>query len=199
MYPRYDPGTIVAESWLTIFRGAIFGIADTWYRFVVLNDPNFDFSIFNLSTIALADKLNPGGIATFDGDLSAFKERGGKFITYHGRADPVIASGISKRYYNMVSETMGIRNLDSFYRLFLAPGMSHCIGGPGAASFGQYGIGSNAVNATESNILLALVDWVEKGVAPDTIVGTGADGTQRSHCRFPQKSVWDGKKFSCQV
>jgi hypothetical protein len=35
------------------------------------------------------DEINPGGIATFDGDLAAFRDRGGKFLTYHGRMDPV--------------------------------------------------------------------------------------------------------------
>ncbi|KAF5374490.1 hypothetical protein D9615_009054 [Tricholomella constricta] len=199
LYPRYDPGTAVMGGWLLYFRGDIMPMSDIWYKTVVLKDPNFDFSNFNLSTIALAEKVNPGGISTFDGDLSAFKKRGGKLITYHGRADTGIASGISKRYYNLVAETMGMRNLDSFYRLFLVPGMSHCMGGRGAAYFGQFGFETNAVNTTRGNILLALVDWVENGAAPDTIVGTAYDGTQRSHCRFPQKSVWDGEKFNCQV
>lgn len=88
-------------------------------------------------------------------------------------------------------------SLDGFYRLFLIPGMNHCSSGPGAAAFGQGGIASNIVNASSSNVLLAMVDWVEHGVAPDTIIGTGSDGAQRTHCRYPQRSVWDGSAFVC--
>jgi feruloyl esterase len=38
------------------------------------------------------DEINPGGVAAFDGDLSGFRDRGGKFITYHGRKDPASPS-----------------------------------------------------------------------------------------------------------
>ena len=49
------------------------------------------------------------------------------------------ASGNSKRLYNVVSQTLGLPNLDSFYRLFLIPGMSHCAGGNGAfADIAEY-------------------------------------------------------------
>lgn len=76
--------------------------------------------------------------------------------------------------------------------------MGHCFGGLGASSFGQSG-GLNAVNDSAHNILLAMVDWVEGGVAPDTIVGSGVDGpgAERAHCRYPMRSVWDGTAFVC--
>jgi len=146
------------------------------------------------------DDVNPGGIATFDGDLSAFRDRGGKFLTYHGRIDPLIASGNSKRVYDLISRTHGLPSLDEFYRLFLVPGMGHCFGGPGASRFGQFRY-SNAVNSSSHNILLALVDWVEGGLAPDTIIGTADDGATRVHCRYPHRSVWDAGKgaFGCEV
>jgi hypothetical protein len=35
------------------------------------------------------DTINPGGIATWNGDLSAFRDRGGKLVVWHGRRDPV--------------------------------------------------------------------------------------------------------------
>ena len=57
--------------------------------FVVFKNQNFDFSTFNVDDIYKADKLDPGQISTFSGDFSAFKARGGKFITYHGRRDDV--------------------------------------------------------------------------------------------------------------
>ena len=42
-----------------------------------------------MKDIELADRINPGGIATWNGDLSSFKDRGGKIITFHGRRDSV--------------------------------------------------------------------------------------------------------------
>jgi feruloyl esterase len=88
-------------------------------------------------------------------------------------------------------------SLDSFYRLFLVPGMGHCVGGPGASNFGQYGSWTNLANVSSHNILLSLVDWVEGGVAPDTIVGTASNGATRVHCRYPRKSLWNGRSFVC--
>lgn len=78
--------------------------------------------------------------------------------------------------------------------------MEHCIGGLGAFLFGQgYGVGpaTNVVNDTSHNILLALVDWVEGGNAPDTIIGSDANGTAGVHCRYPFESLWDGKEWVC--
>ena len=86
--------------------------------------------------------------------------------------------------------------MDDFYRLFLIPGMNHCFNGPGAWRFGQFGIASSWSNSSDSNALLALVDWVEKGNAPEMLRGStdGASPTvgprTRLHCSFPTRSVW---------
>ena len=55
--------------------------------YVVFKGQGFNFSTFSVDDIYKAQKLDPGQISTFSGDLSAFKARGGKFITYHGRRD----------------------------------------------------------------------------------------------------------------
>ncbi|KAJ6569738.1 tannase and feruloyl esterase [Mycena vulgaris] len=198
VYPRYSPG---AEADPVIpaltFGGDFFSLTSDWGRFAIYKDTEHDFSNFGLHDIPFWDSINPGGIATFDGDLSAFRNGGGKFLTYHGRRDPVISSTNSKRVYDLISHTLSLPLLDDFYRLFLIPGMGHCSGGLGASSFGQSG-GLNVVNDTSHNILLALVDWVERGVAPDTIVGSGENGTTRTHCRYPMRSVFNGSVFVCE-
>ncbi|KAJ7336236.1 tannase and feruloyl esterase [Mycena albidolilacea] len=188
LYPRFDPGAIYIPG--DVFSGDIPERSKDWLQYAVLNDTGFDFREYGLEHAVLMDEINPGGVAAFDGDLSAFRDRGGKFITYHGRKDP---ASNSKRMYDLVSRTLRMPSLDTFYRLFLVPGMVHCTFTPGASRFGQYQRGSNAVNASSHNILLALVDWVEGGeaAAPDTIVGTAEDGATRVHCRYPQRSVWD--------
>lgn len=78
--------------------------------------------------------------------------------------------------------------------------MQHCVLGPGAWAFGQgagIGAGTNAVNDTSHNILLALVDWVEGSQAPDFIVGLDQNGAARAHCRHPYESRWNGSEWVC--
>jgi hypothetical protein len=49
-----------------------------------------------------------------------------------------------------------------FARLFLVPGMGHCSGGPATSAFSPFS---------------ALVDWVERGIAPASITATAPDNT----------------------
>lgn len=58
-------------------------------KYAIYNDTSYDYSKFNLDDLAFANKIDPGKISTFNGDMSAFKARGGKFLTYHGRRDDV--------------------------------------------------------------------------------------------------------------
>lgn len=173
-----------------------------------------------MNDLEFTDTINPGGISTWTGDLSAYKNRGGKFITYHGRRDQVscfantisnkasylscpieqlIASGNSKRRYDFVSATMGLNpsQMDTFYRLFLIPGMGHCSGGQGAFEIGQVG-GSSFTNDPSGNLFAALIDWVENGREPNTVVGFNpTTGQERLHCRYPMRSVLNGTTFTC--
>ena len=57
----------------------------------VVDTPDFDYSTFSLKDIGRMETLDPGNISTFNGDLTAFRDRGGKIISYHGRADPVMS------------------------------------------------------------------------------------------------------------
>jgi hypothetical protein len=91
----------------------------------------------------------------------------------HGGADFIISSDNSPRYYEYVSDTMDLSpsELDDFYRYFLVSGTGHCGGGDGAHAIGQ---GTGEVNSYDpkENVLMAIVDWVEKGNAPETLIGT---------------------------
>jgi feruloyl esterase len=75
----------------------------------------------------------------------------------------------------------GRRRTDTFFRLFLAPGMQHCAGGPGPNVFDPVG---------------ALEQWVEHGIAPERIVATHRTGgivdRTRPLCPHPQVARWDG-------
>jgi feruloyl esterase len=83
-----------------------------------------------------------------------------------------------------------------FYRLFLAPGVGHCGGGPGPNQFGQAGGGGDA----EHDLVAALERWVEKGVPPTRVVArkfvdddkTKGVAMTRPLCPFPQVAHYQG-------
>ena len=86
---------------------------------------------------------------------------------------------LSIEYYDWVQATLGLttKEMQSFYSLFLVPGLLHCTGGPGANYLGQPALGP--LNSTDPkfktgqyNVLQALMDWTEKGKAPTSITGT---------------------------
>ena len=72
-------------------------------------------------------------MATDNPDLSGFRDAGGKLLSWHGISDEIIPYGNSVTYRKSVEKVMGgNENVNSFYRLFLAPGVKHCYGGAGA-------------------------------------------------------------------
>lgn len=125
--------------------------------------------------------------------------RNSNFLGPRSEILQLIPSTNSKRMYDLVSHALKLPSLDDFYRLFLIPGMGHCAGGLGSPSFGQGTLesGPRLVNSSSHNILLALVDWVERGVAPQTIIGSGTNNATRTHCRYPMRSMFNGSEFVC--
>jgi feruloyl esterase len=91
--------------------------------------------------------------------------------------------------------------LDDFYRFFRISGMAHCGGGPGASRIGNQARNSAGSLDPEDNVLMAMVRWVEEGVAPEVVVGTrfkngtaaGSDvDYKRRHCKWPARNVYKG-------
>jgi feruloyl esterase len=121
-------------------------------------------------------------------------KRGGKLILYHGLSDPDISAVNTINYYQRVEDVVG-EQTRNFARLFLAPGMQHCGGGPGPDAF-------DAVAAVQR--------WVEEGQAPEKIIAShytqGALDRSRPLCPYPQMAVYSGKgnavdaaSFVCKV
>lgn len=159
-------------------------------------DPSFDWRDFRLDRDlsrmeGLTDMLSP-----LDADLRPFKRAGGKIILYHGLADPAISANGTIEYYKKMSGFVGgAREAESFARLYLAPGMHHCNGGPGPNEF---------------DMLTALEQWVEQGRAPGAIVAThktdGKVDRTRPLCPYPQQaryvgsgSIDEAASFRCEL
>ena len=118
-----------------------------------------------------------------DPDLKKFAGRGGKLILYHGWNDQLIAPMNSVNYYNSVVGKMGgAAKVENSIRLFMAPGMGHCAGGPGPNSF---------------DLQTALEQWVEHGIVPGAVIAThstnGVVDRTRPLCPYPQVAVFSGK------
>jgi feruloyl esterase len=137
-------------------------------------------------------------------DLTAFKSHGGKLVQYHGWADPLVASLFSVNHFSAVvafEQQQGAANplatTQSYYRLFMAPGMGHCGGGPGLNSFGQSG-GSGPAS---SDMFTALETWVEQGIAPAQIIATNAPQATftRPLCPYPQHATYTGTGSTSQA
>ena len=158
-----------------------FAFQREFFRYLAFQpgDANYDWRSFNLdkdlAKVAVLGKLHNA----VDPDLSRFKKHGGKIIIYNGWADPVVPPIRIIDYYENVERAMG--NTQSFARLFLAPGMNHCGGGPGPNSIDTLG---------------ALEKWVEHGEAPDQIVAShSADRVvdrTRPLCPYPQVAKYKG-------
>ncbi|KAF8857679.1 hypothetical protein BDZ45DRAFT_652454 [Acephala macrosclerotiorum] len=197
IYPRMQPGSEILAHQLYHCNGSFLYSTD-WFRYVVYNDTQWEPSTFTLRDAQVAIDQNPFNIETWNGDLSPFQKAGGKLIHYSGLMDATITSDKDFWYYDHVSRTMGLpsSSLDEFYRLFRISGLGHCVGGDGAHNIGQRGSDVGPMDP-EHNIVLALIDWVENGRAPETITGVkyinntnhavGVD-YERRHCRYPYRN-----------
>ena len=157
------------------------------------------------SEIAAVDNA-PVGSETFAHVLNAnsthlldFAGHGGRILMYQGYADPLIPSATSIDYYNAVAAADPA--VQNYLRLFLAPGVWHCGGGPGPNAFGNLSgtLPPRPLNPTD-DALGALLTWVEQAKPPTQIIATkfvNDDATQgiafqRPLCLYPAHSVYQG-------
>ena len=139
------------------------------------DDGSFDIHDLNFETAPAS--LDPIGaiLNATDPNLDAFERHGGKLILYNGWADPAITALGTVEYFESMATTLGQPRTDGFARLYLAPGMLHCGGGPGPNEF---------------DMLTVLERWVELGVAPEAVIAVHRTGgvvdIQRPLCPYPQ-------------
>jgi hypothetical protein len=208
IFPGWPVGTeAVPGGWspwiLPSGAQAMFG--NTYYGQAVFEQSNWDFHTLNFDTDVEFGEAKAGPVLNaINPDLRSFRDNGGKLIQYHGWGDAAISPLNSIEYYESV-RTFLSRFPDArhsttdpadFYRLFMVPGMAHCGGGIGPNDFGN-GRGS-ATPDPEHNILSALDGWVEGGVAPVRLIGTGkavddsSKALTRPLCPYPQTTRYRG-------
>ena len=121
---------------------------------------------------------------------TSFAAHGGKMIVYHGLSDQAMATGVLTDWYEHLTPR-DANGPQTWARLFLIPGMTHCGGGQSTDQF---------------DMLAAIQEWVEKARAPDRIVASGKafPGVTRPLCPFPKVARFDNgaandeHSFSCR-
>ncbi len=162
----------------------VFGLGWTWRQF----DFDQQEAAFQTRLAGMVNATSP--------DIDAFRAHGHKLLMYHGWSDWLVPPGESIDYYDAVAARDKIAGaakasgsvtepLDQSLRLFMVPGMAHCGDGPGETHFDALG---------------AVVDWVERGTAPDTMIATKLPADQqpktadvsRPLCPYPQSAQYKG-------
>jgi hypothetical protein len=209
IFPGYVPGGEEGQGgwalWITGSapgKSLMFAFGNGYFSNIVYAKPDWNYKTFTVDDgLKMAvEKTSPTLDAT-DANLKPFGMRGGKLILWHGWNDPAISALSTIDYYKKVMNTNGERNAESFVRLFMVPGMQHCGGGPGPASFGQIGWRSGmGQDDPQHDMYMALEQWVEKGVAPERLIATKYEGEgaarretmTRPLCAYPQTAKYKG-------
>ena len=189
------------SGWLNVIvntkpegRAADFNLADNTVRYLahVPARPDYDTKTFDFDRdLGMLDAWGRLADAK-DADLSGFRNRGGKLLMTYGWADAVLQPMMGVNYYQNATAVNGPSTPD-FFRLFMIPGMAHCSGG---------------IGPDRHDPVTAIINWVEKGQAPDTIIASKVvDGTvtrTRPLCAYPQVARYKGTgsideaaNFSC--
>ena len=185
LYPPLVPGGEL--NWQPIAGEANpYAYAATFYRNLVFQDPawtpktrtpNFG------SDLDRSDALAPT-IDANDPRIAPFLTRGGKLLMIGGWNDNLPPGG-NVEYYESVVKEVGAALARDGVRLFMVPGMHHCLG----ERF--------ETNPTTDFDSVGLVkEWKASGRAPASIVvtQTANDGTARKRlvCAYPQVAQYRG-------
>jgi len=219
VYPGYLPGAEAGQNgWGLWITGpapekslmAFFGKG--FFSDFVYEKPDWDFKTFNVDAgLKAANEKTAETLNATDPNLKAFKTRGGKLILYHGWNDPAISALNTVNYYDAVTKAMGSKDVDSFLRLYMVPGMQHCGDGPGADVFGA--VGDLTFDDPGHSVQASIEQWVEKGKTPGTIIASKFEGQDHSHammtrplCAYPEAAKYKGSgdtndagSYSCEA
>ena len=182
IFPGLEPGSEDGWGGFLGWLARPVGIAYDQYRYLVFDDPNWDFKTIDVQKdVAAFDKVAGALMNSSNPNLGPFFDRGGKLLMYHGWADPGIPAGNSVEYYSEVVKAVGEAKAANSIRLFMLPGVGHCSGGDGPSTFDAVG---------------ALDEWRDKGQIPASIPAShqrrGVVDNTRPLCPYPQMAQYKG-------
>jgi Tannase and feruloyl esterase len=216
VYPALPPGNVgLPASWPRwviggdssaagllgpSFPSAQAGFGTEFFKYFVFGDSTWSFARYDLRKAPVDTRRVGQLLSAASTDLSAFARHGGKLILAHGWSDPALNPNATIQYYDAV-RARSASMADSAVRLYMLPGVLHCVGGPGC----------DVVDWDR-----AIVEWVEHGTAPGRIVAgkrgpAPAPGAARAIartrplCPYPERATYSGsgstdeeKNFVCR-
>jgi feruloyl esterase len=157
-----------------------FILGEQFFKFIVMNDPGFDARSLGFEEAQRLVNEKLGDLLDADDtNLGTYVRLGGKLLIWHGGSDPAIPPAMSVDLYERTlrdtSNRPGAPPVEESVRLFLAPGMQHCLGGSGLTGF---------------DMLDALDAWVTQGERPERVDATqhseGKPVRSRPLCAYPK-------------
>ncbi len=152
-------------------------IQDTTVKYYLTRDPEADSLAYtpwdqNQTALYALAALNDATQT----DIRPFLASGGKLIVWHGGSDAALSVNATIEYMENARNAVGDTLADESLRFYIAPGVNHCGGGPGADTV---------------DLLTPLDHWVSKGVAPETLVAQKVDAQgvvsrKMPLCRYPR-------------
>ena len=174
--------------------------------FALTGDPTTMWERVNATTAVYTESAMSFMTPPNPSNLSTLKQRGAKMMVYHGNSDAIFSSDDTAAWYDSLRSANN-GDASNFARFYRVPGMNHCSGGPSTDQF---------------DMLTPLVNWVEKGQAPEGLVAsargagnaaganpnvpaTWAANRTRPLCAYPQVARYNGtgdinsaSSFSCK-
>jgi len=190
LYPGFTPGVAYAPITEPGRPAEVFA---QW----LYGDPDWDPALFDAGRdVPLAEAAVPGA-APSNPNLTPFFARGGKMISFHGWNDEIVPLQATLDYWEDVGRYMGPAKRDSFYKFYTAAGMDHCRGGAGPDNFGAVPGEEHPAPDSSNDMLMAMIDWVERGIEPGTITAAklkdGQVTMSRPVCAWPLMVRYKGK------
>jgi feruloyl esterase len=200
IYTGFDRGSEM--TWAFMIEKEPFSVNTNYFKGMVFENPDWDFRTFDADRdTRLGMKKTAAAVDANNPNLKPFKDAGGKIIMLSSWNSLALPPGQYVKYYEAVEKTMGgPEQTQDFARMFTAPGSGGCPAFSDPEGF---------------KLFDALVDWVEKGKAPDKIIyphtkGQGMTGgggeayRTRPLCVYPKQARYNGSgdindaaNFSC--
>ncbi len=198
-FPGFEPGSEAVmnlfgggtgSGWMNVIvssqpgmNSADFGLAENTMRYLVHKPPKPDYDCMTFDfdrDISMLDDWGKLADAK-DPDLSEFRKQGGKLLMTYGWADAILQPMMGVNYYEQAVAENG-PDTGEFFRLFMVPGMAHCSGGTGPDSHDP---------------MTAVVNWVEKGQAPESMQAKKLENNRvvrtRPLCPYPKVARYSGR------
>jgi feruloyl esterase len=200
LYGPMVPGSELSWAPMTLAPRP-YPYSESFYKYVVFREPSWDFKTHPANfdqDVDRADRPEHLAVNATNPDIGAFVARGSKLLLIGGWNDD-LGPGNNVTYYESVVAKLGADKVRDSVRLFMVPGMHHCLG----ADFPpNYTVNLDAVRVIR--------DWKTAGQAPDQLVFStsmkGQAARKRLVCAYPTISTYKGSgatddpaSFVCQA